>query len=228
MPRPLALALACIVATFVETVLFNTLTVARVRVQASRAAQPRPSPLHALSVQLVCLLIRRPLTLALQALLSSQGMSHFAAGALAGLIEGGGFTPTRRIATAQMAMARPVAARRLVQAIVADEGWGGLWRGWRVNIARTALGAGVYFAAVAQATKLLPGAGHLIYGAIGSGLATIALNPFEVVLARLYSGAAPPRRAADMIRGLALSLARNVPGGSLRWWLTQNLAAWLA
>ncbi len=222
-----ALALAGIIATTVETILFNALTVGRTRIQAGRE-RAGPGFLHAVPIQLACLLLRRPFTLVVQAFLAADGHPAFVAGCWAGLLEGAIFTPTRRVATMQLALDRPPPVLRMAADIVRTEGWGGLWLGWPANALRTALGAGVYYGTVALAGRLLPGAGLLAYGALGSAVATLVLNPFDVMLVLLYTGHRPPASVSVLARGLGLSLARNVPGGALRWWLTQNLARFLS
>lgn len=224
LPAPAALALAGIIATTIETIAFNSLTVWRTRVQAGRE-RSKPSLFHAVPMQLACLVMRRPMTLVVQAWLAANGLSAFASGAYAGLLEGALFTPTRRLATLQLALDRPLSVPRLLRSIIRREGWGGLWLGWPTNAIRTALGAGVYYATMTYARSAWPGGGNLFCGAMGSTAATLVLNPFEVLLVLLYTGSRPATDAKTLTRGLLLSLARNVPGGAFRWWATQALAA---
>lgn len=222
LPVPVALALAGIIATTIETVAFNSLTVWRTRVQAGRE-RSRPSFFHAVPIQLACLVMRRPMTLVVQTWLAAEGLSAFASGAYAGLLEGTLFTPTRRLATLQLALDRPLSVPRLLGSIIRREGWGGLWLGWPTNAIRTALGAGVYYAMMTLARSSWPSGGNFFCGAVGSAAATLVLNPFEVLLVLLYTGHRPATDARTLSRGLLLSLARNVPGGAFRWWATQAL-----
>ncbi len=223
LPAPIALALAGVIATTAETLAFNSLTVWRTRVQAGRE-RTHPSWFHAVPIQLACLVLRRPLTLVIQANLAADGLSSFASGCCAGFLEGILFTPTRRVATLQLALDRPLGVWRLLRSIVRREGWRGLWMGWPVNALRTGLGAGVYYATLSIARAVWPSGGFFWHGALGSAAATIVLNPFEVILVLLYTGHRPAMDPSTLSRGLLLSLARNIPGGAFRWWATQTLA----
>ena len=113
----------------------------------------------------------------------------------------------------QLSSATRLRVRDIFNHIICSEGWRGLWKGGLIDTVRCGFAGLVYFATMTACRAHIPGAGHLAQGAIAAGTATLCLNPFEVVLTRLYLKRQAAQSFGDMARGLSLCLARNVPRG---------------
>lgn len=231
-PPPWAIAVAAAFVGMVEQVLLNPASIWRSRAIAGRLRVSRFRTVisswsqwsRGLWTLVVTQCLRNAWGYGGQAWLSALGMAGGLAGGLVGAVDGAAFTPSRRLVLLQHLGSRHHAVH-LARVIVATEGWAGLWRGWPLNLLRTAWGGLLFFGTVQACRGSAIGAYPALTAAVATTAVTVGVNPLEVALARLYLGKQRrPHRWRVWLRGLCPALMRSVPPKALGFWAIQSLA----
>lgn len=229
---PLPLVLASAVVGAVEQILLNPLSVLRSKVFAGRPeslGQLTQRNRWACGLRLVLFMqvAQNVVGYGLWAALSRHGMSSWAAGMISGAVNGIAFAPCRRVLFQQHLGAKQPALA-IMRRICRLEGIWGLWRGLWISLVRNSLGAMVYFGALGGLMDMAPTTHPALVGAAATAASTIARNPCEVALARIYTGLWKAGKPREYARGLGVALARTVPAKALTWWAIYGLAGALA